>query len=143
MTLRRFLAKDFEEVVDMYYNFTKEVYPNRAISEKYFFYRAVQNWITKDVDLIVSIQDNILTGFSMCYKDDLGGITEPVYQCEVCFVKPEYRKSRAAFLLYKNAYAYAKEQRLLVSCNARLENRVDEMIEKHFKLTPTFKLLEG
>jgi len=142
ITLHKFKLSMFEEVVDMYYDFNKEIYTNRKIGEKYFYYKIVTKWINSDCDIIVSLDKDIVTGFSLCYKDDNSGITEAVYQCDVAYVKPEFRKGRSAYMLYKNAKSYASEIGLKVSCNGRIENGVDKMIEKHFGLRPMFTLFE-
>ena len=40
--LRPFFLSDYEAVVDMYYDFTREVFTERKIGYKYFFYKTVQ-----------------------------------------------------------------------------------------------------
>lgn len=141
--LSKFQLSDYEQVVNMYYEFTKEVYPNRKIGERYFFYKVVQKWINDGADIVIATEGMIPIGFSVCYKDEFGGLTEPIYQCDIAYVKPHKRKSRAAYLLYNNAYEYAKQLGLKVSTSGRTSNKVDKMMMKHFNLTQTFTTLEG
>lgn len=143
MTIRKFQVDDFEELVEMYYNFICEVHHNRKIGAKYFFYRKVMEWINKGLDIILADDNGKLAGFTLAYIDDMKGITEPVYQGDMCYVKPEYRKGRAAYMLYKNVYNYGKEQGLLVTSNGRIENGIDQMVIKHFNAKPTFQIIEG
>ena len=74
----------------------------------------------------------------MCYIDEFGGLTEAIYNCEYAYVKPEFRKTKAAYLLYHNAYNYSKELGLNVVTNGRVENGVSKMMKKHFDLQQQF-----
>jgi len=143
ITLSKFKLSDYEQVVNMYYEFTKEVYPNRKIGDRYFFYKLVTKWINDGSDIVVALDNMIPIGFSLCYIDEFNGITEPVYQCELAYVKPHKRKSRAAYLMYNNAYKYSKEIGLKVVSHGRVENNADSMMMKHFDLVKTFTTLEG
>lgn len=138
MTLRPFFLQDYEAVVDMYYDFTKEVFTERRIGTKYFFYKTITDWIQKGRDIVLVEHNDEIIGFSMAYYDDFGGLTEPFYNGEIAYVKPEYRKSKAAYLLYNNVVEVAKEKNLLLVANGRIENGIDTMIKKHFKATPMF-----
>ena len=142
MTLKKFQAEHYEEVVDMFYSFIKETVSNRGVNPKYFFYRAVGEWIKSGCDIVVAIDKNTPVGFSMCKTSDFDGLTDEFYLCEYCFVKEHKRGSRAAYMLYKNAYNFAKENNLTISTNGRIENGVSEMITKHFGLKPKYILME-
>lgn len=143
MNIRRFTLDDYEEVVDMYYAFAKEVYSNRKLGYKYSFYKIVDEWIQRRYDIILATKDSAICGFSMCYVDDMDGITEPVYNANLAYVKPTYRNSRASYMLYKNSYQYAKDMNLKIVTIGRSENKVDEMMEKHFDLRKTYTMYEG
>lgn len=130
--LRKFRLDDYKEVVDMYYEFTKEVYPNRKIGPKYFFYKKVSEWINDSKDIILAIHNEGIVGFTLAFIDDTSGITEPIYFGEIAFVRPEHRKTRAGYLLYKNVSNYAKEKELTLVANGLATNGVSDMIEKHF-----------
>lgn len=143
MILRKFCVDDYEQVVDMFYDFSKDVYSNRKIGAKYFYYRAVSQWINDKKDIVVVEDKGKLVGFTLAYIDDLRGLTEPVYQGDICYVKEEYRKTRAAYMLYKNVYNYGKEQGMIVSSNGRISNGIDKMVLKHFKAEAKFTTIEG
>jgi GNAT superfamily N-acetyltransferase len=131
--LRKFQLDDYEVVVDMLYNFYIEVYGDmRKIGSKYFFYKEVAEWINSGKDIVIAEQDCDIAGFTLAYINDFGGMTEPVYYGEIAFVYPEYRKGRAAYMLYKNVVQYAQEIGLNLFSNGRVENKVSDMIEKHF-----------
>ena len=141
--LRRFELNDFEDVVSMYRSFTFELYPNRKIGAKYFFYKKVMEWIDKDAHIIIAMSDGKTVGFSLCYIDDFSGLTEPVYQCDLAYVIPEKRRSRAAHMLFNNGYEFAREHGLKVNTSCRAENGTDKMVQKHFGLSKTMTTLEG
>ena len=143
MKIRKFSIKDYEEVVNMHYEFCKEVYPNRAIGAKYAFYLLIDKWITSNCDIVVAYNKDEICGFSMCFVNNMDGLTEPVYQAEIAYIKPQHRKGRAAYLLYNNAYQYAKEQELKIVTLSRTINKVDEMVNKHFNLNKTYIMYEG
>ena len=141
--LRKFTLKDYEELVDMYYSFCIEIYSDRKIGYKYSFYKAVDSWIQKKNDIILAVDGDAIVGFSMCYVDNMDGLTEPVYNADMAYVKEEYRKSRAGYLLFKNGYDYANDIGLKLVSLGRVENGVDKMIEKHFDLKKKYIMFEG
>ena len=138
MKIRLFSLSDYEEVVDMLYNFYLEVYPDRKIGFKYAYYEKVSNWINTNKDIVVCLKDDKIVGFTMCYFDTNDGLTEPIYQCEIAYVKPEYRKTRAAYMLYNNAVKLAEENKIMIVSNSRVENGVSDMVQKHFGCEPKF-----
>ena len=141
-TLRRMLLPDFEEVVDMYYNFTKEVFPERTVGERYFFYKEVMSWIDNRRDVILVVKDDTIVGFSMCYIDDNSGLTNPIYNGVIAYVKQDYRKTRAAYMLYKNMSDYANELKMTITANGLVTNGVSNMIGKHFECNEMFMNFE-
>lgn len=143
MNIRKFELRDFEEVVEMYRLLTCEIYPDRQIGSKYFFYRAVMSWIDSGKDIIVCEKDKDIIGFTMSGIDQCGGITEQVYSGEIAYVKEDYRKTRAAYLLYHNVSDYATEQGLRLIANAYLggNDKVDK-IQKKLGGTPRFIMME-
>ena len=116
--IRAYEESDFEEVVEMYYNMVLEVYPHRQFKSKQHFYANVINWITWNYDIMITVKDDIITGFNMCYVDSMGGICEDYYQGECIYIKPEYRKTRSAYLLYTASIIYAKKMGYILSTNA-------------------------
>lgn len=144
MNIRKMNIDDYEEVVDMFYSFITEVFSDkRKISPKYFYYKEVMSWINLNKDVIIAYKDSTIVGFSMCYLDEFNGLTERVYTCEYAYVKPEYRNSRAAYMLYNNAYSYGKEKGLNIVTNGRIQNGVSNMMAKHFDLKEQFINYEG
>ena len=144
MTLDKFTLDDYEEVVDMFYELNKEFYRDiRIIGPKYFYYKAVTNWIADKKHIILcKDKKGIIVGFTMSYIDAVCGLTETVYNGELAYVKPKYRNTRAAYLLYNNVASVAKELKLNLSSNSRVENGVDKMIEKHFTTNKVFSNYE-
>ena len=142
MILKSMKLPDFEEVVDMYYNFTKEVYPERQVGERYFFYKEVMSWINKGNHVTLAVKDGTIVGFSLAYIDDNSGLTNPIYNGVIAYVKPEHRKTRAAYLLYKNVSERAKELKLTLMANGLVTNGVSEMIGKHFDCKEMFMNFE-
>ena len=144
MHLREFTLDDFEEVVGMYYDFTYDLFADkREISPKYFFYKQVINWVNDKKHIILACKDSEIVGFSMSYIDEFNGLTRPIYTCEIAYVKPSHRKTRAAYMLYKNGYNMGKELGLNIHTNGRVSNGVAKMMKKHFELEEQFINFEG
>jgi len=144
MRLRRFNLDDYEELVDMFYEFNKEVYKGRKIGLKYSHYMVVNEWISKKYDLILSIADNNeICGFSLGYIDDNNRLIEPMYNGEIIYVKENYRTGRAAYKLYTNIYNYSKELKMGIKTLSRVENNSSDMVAKHFDLKDRYILQEG
>jgi len=116
--VREYQESDFNEVVDMYYDMCHQVYPHREFKSKQFFYKQVLDWIDYNYDIIITEDEGIVTGFSMCYVDSMGGITEDYYQGECVYVKKKYRKGRSAYLMYHTNMNYANKMGYLLSTNA-------------------------
>lgn len=140
--LRKFSLGDYEDVVDMFYEFCKEVYNNRKIGYKYAYYMIISDWIKNKCDIIVAEDEGKIIGFTMSRIDNMNGLTEPIYNGEYAFVYKEYRKTRAAYLLYKNVVDYAKQIGLKLVSNGRVENGVSDMIQKHFGVEPQYIIFE-
>lgn len=116
--VRDYKDTDFEEIVEMYYQMCLEVYPHRKFKSKQHFYKNVLNWIEWNYDIIVTVKDEEITGFTMCYFDSMGGICEDYYVGECIYVKPKYRKTRSAYLMYHTAINYADSLGMILSTNA-------------------------
>jgi len=144
MIIREITLNDYEEVATMYHRFITEVFSeDRKISLIYFCYKMVIDWINDKKHIVVAEKNGVICGFSLCFVDDFNGLTEPIYNCDIAYVKPEYRKTRAAYLLYHNAYNIAKELGLNIHSQGRIENGVKDMMIKHFNLKEKFTVLEG
>lgn len=132
MIIRKFELDDFEEVVGMYQALTAEIYCDRKQGAKYFFYRTVVDWVANGRNIIIADKDGEVVGFTMGYIDPCGGVTETVYNGELAYVKPKYRKTRAAYMLYHNVSNFAKEQGLTLVANAYIggNDNVDKIQQK-------------
>lgn len=143
MKLREFTLNDYEELVDMFYNLNTEFYGSfRAIGAKYYYYKAVMRWIANNKHIVICEHNEEIVGFTLSYIDEYDGLTEKVYNGEIAYIKPKYRNTRAAYLLYNNVASVAKELNLNLSSNSRVENGVDKMIEKHFTTNKVFSNYE-
>lgn len=143
MKLREFTLNDYEALVDMYYEFCKEVYSDRQIGFKYSYYMVVSEWIKDNKNIVLAVDNNdSIAGFTLSYIDTMNGLTEPIYNGDIAYVKPDKRKTRAAYMLYKNVFEFAKEQGLKIVANGRITGNTAKMIEKHFNVKPTYLIFE-
>lgn len=144
MQLRNLSLNDYEEFVNMLYCFIQETNEEDIQTPKYFYYKEAIRMINdKDTHIIIASNKKDICGFSVCRVDTLNGMLEDFYSCDYCYVKPEYRNTKAGYMLFKNGYNVAKENNLAIRVNGRIENGVAKMIEKHFKLKPKYTLLQG
>lgn len=118
MVIREYKPSDFEEVVQMYYNMCIEAYPHRQFKEKQYFYNNVMRWLSYNYDIMIVEKNNDIVGFSLCYYDSLGGIVEDFYNMECVYIKEQYRKSRALYLIVMTAINYCDKMGLILSGNA-------------------------
>ena len=142
MILRKMELDDYEDVVDMYYDFYIEIYPNRNINHKYFFYQVVASWIKDKKDVILIERDGEVIAFTLSYVNMNSGLTDKFYFAEAGYIKSEYRKTKAAYMLFKNISDYAEENSMNLSGTFFLENGTSDMVKKHFDCTETFINLE-
>lgn len=133
MKLRKFDADDFLEVVQMFKEFTKELYPHRKIGSDMAFSEVVLNWIKLQKHIFVTVnEDNSVTGFSMSELNHNDYITEPTYQGNIAYVKPNYRGGKSAYLLYNNMVQISKDLGLNISANAFINQYKIDKIQKKF-----------
>lgn len=118
MLIRPAFTKDLHEIAFMYRELLKDFYPINSLGSDYHFYKAVISWIDNGNDIVVSEKDNIVTGFYMAYVDNMGGLTQATYYCSELFIKKEFRKSRAFYLLQKNLILTAKTKKLNLIADA-------------------------
>ena len=142
MILRKMTLNDYEDVVDMYYEFNKEIYTNRKINPKYFFYQMVASWIKDDKDVILVEKDGEVIAFTLSYVNLNSGLTDKFYFAEAGYIKKEHRKTRAAYMLFKNISDYAEENNMNLAGTFFSENGTADMIEKHFDCKEVFKNFE-
>lgn len=130
MKLRPALLSDFEELVKMFKDLIITVYDGFEINEDIFFYGTVEKWYHAKKDIIVCEKDDgTITGFSVAYIEDAGFI-KPYYMGDLAYVKPEFRKGRTAYLLYKNVVDYATQQGLPVIAKAYVSEENKDQVDK-------------
>lgn len=144
--IREYQESDYEEIVDMYYELIKMLYPNHTIKSKQHFHMNVINWLNWNYDIIVTYNEEAITGFSMCYVDSMGGIVEDYYQGEIIYIKPEYRKGRSAYLIYHTNMAYAESRGMILATNASditessgISAKLGDKIYTHYERIPNEK----
>lgn len=129
MILRPATLSDFQELVMMYKDLIKTIYHNMKLSDDIFFYGTVIEWFKQKKDIIVAEKDGIIAGFSLAYIENLL-IIEPYYFGDLAYVKPEFRKTKCAYLLYNNVVNYGKELGLKVEARAFIGNGNVDRIDK-------------
>lgn len=133
----------YEELVGMYYEMTKEVYPHKIIGNKQNFYRQVDMWTTDGgFDIVLAIANKQVVGFSKSYVDYHSGLYEPDYYTELLYVKPDKRRSKALYALANSISKLAKDNNIDNVINARIDNGFSESIKKHYNTVSSFIKLE-
>ena len=130
MKLRPAELSDYRELVDMYIELAKVVYDGMKISEDAYFHQVVINWFKMGRDItICETKDGDSAGFTLAYKEDIG-IIEPYYHGDIAYIKPEHRKSRAAYLLYNNVIEMGKQLGLRVIAKAFVGDGNKEKVDR-------------
>ena len=129
VTIRPAFTSDINELVLMYKEVIKKVYPGKKLGSDYHFYKAVINWIDSGHDIVVTENNGIISGFCMSYVDNMGGLITPVYYCSEIFVKQEFRKTKAFFLIIKNVENIARTKKMDLISDA-----IPEVIKLHEKI---------
>lgn len=127
--IRPAYTSDLCEIVSMYKEVIKNVYPKKALGSDYHFYKVVINWIDAGYDIIISENNGIVSGFSMSYVDNMSGLIAPVYYCSESFVKPEYRGTKAFYLMLENIKKIAQSKNMSLVSDA-----IPDLIEIHKKV---------
>ena len=145
MKLRPATINDYLELVEMYKELTKIVYQGFEIGEDIFMHGTVQKWYLENRDIVIcETKDGKIAGFTMGYREDIG-IIKPYYFADVAYVKPEHRKTRAAYLLYNNIVSYADQLGLPLIAKAFIGEDRNEKIQSKFgePFLMEFKRLQG
>jgi len=116
--IRRYEDKDFEEVLLMYYDLATMLYNNHNIKPIEDFKQNVENWIIWDYDIMLTYNNDEVTGFTLCYFDNMGGIVDYFYQFEIAYIKEKYRKGRSAIAMYNHIVNYAQDKGMILAANA-------------------------
>lgn len=142
MKLREFEHKDYLEVVAMFKDFVATVYPNRKLGSDLAFYDDVLNWVKTGKHIFVVDNGRELMGFSVSSIDQNRGLTEPVYFGEICYVKPQFRKTKCAYLLYNNGSEIAQKLGIALCANAFISEDKVQKIQSKFGMKPTYQTME-
>jgi hypothetical protein len=118
VTIREYKPSDFDEVLNMYYQLCHEIYPHRTFKSMRAFESNVKFWISSNYDIMVTENNGRVTGFILCYVDNMGGIVDDYYQIECVYVKHDARNSRALQLMVATAMNYANTKGYILSGNA-------------------------
>lgn len=130
MKLRPAQLSDYTELVEMYKELSKAVYQGMKIGEDIFFYGVVVDWFKTQKDVVIcETEDGEIAGFTLAYIEDLG-IIEPYYYGDIAYVKPQYRKTKAAYKLYHNVVNYGKKQGLKVQAKAYVGGGNRDKVDK-------------
>lgn len=130
MKLRPATLHDFEELVKMYKELVKTVYYDLKINEDIFLYGTVLEWFKKKRDIILcETDDGEVAGFTLSYIEDIA-IVEPYYMGDIAYIKPQFRKSRAAYLLYNNVVDYGKRIGMKVQAKAFVGNGNQDKVDR-------------
>ena len=108
--------EEFFQVAKMYHEAVKEVYYFEEPADPVVLGKWLKEQLeSPDFDLFVAIGgDGEVAGFGFGYVTQFEVLKNPVYFVEMVYVKPEYRRSNAAFLLM-NALSKQSEKSGLTS----------------------------
>lgn len=130
MNLRQATLGDYNDLVEMYKDLIKTVYHGMKISEDIFIHGVVLGWYQSKKDIVIcETKEGKIAGFSLAYIEDIM-IIEPYYKGDIAYVKPEYRKTKAAYLLYNGVVKTAKDIGMRVIASAYIGNGNAEKIDK-------------
>lgn len=104
MKLRSCLIHEQITVAAMYREMIKEVYPTRKIGDPEAFAAKALEWFTDpQMEIYVTDTDGVISGFSASCVDRCEGLTSPIYNVMAVYVKPKFRNSKSAYMLYNMA----------------------------------------
>lgn len=130
MKLRPATLNDFEELVKMYKDLVYTIYCDLKINEDIFLYGTVLDWFRKRKDIILCETDEgEVAGFTLSYVEDIT-IVEPYYMGDIAYVKPQFRKSRAAYILYHDVVNRGRGAGLKVQAKAYVGNGNQDKVDR-------------
>ena len=132
MEIRKANYDDYEELVEMYYALIHDVYPERKKAPKMYFFQQVINWFQPYFHIRIATKNDTIMGFTLCSFDNSNGVTETIYHADISYIKPEYRKTRAAFLLYMDIVHWAIDNNYVLQTASIPETGADKLIAKRF-----------
>lgn len=122
-------VKDYEELVAMYIDLIETIYSGFEIKESAYFHRVVIRWYEQQKDIVIcETEDGEIAGFTLGYIEDIG-IVEPYYNGDIAYVKPKFRKTKVAYMLYHNVVKWAKSRGLRCVAKAYVGDGNSEKID--------------
>ena len=99
MTVIAYSDKYLLSLIDMMYNYYKEVHGNKLKGDKNTIETIIADFkVNKSIYLIVG-EDNKPKGFFVAYLGDEYGMIDSFVTCEIAYIKPPYRSTIATFYL--------------------------------------------
>ena len=141
MELRKAEYDDYEAIVAMYYDLVETVYPERKLAPMMYFYKLVASWFDDQNANHIRVveKDGELVAFSLATFDNVQGVTETVYHADIAYVKPEYQKTRAGYLMYMDIVNWSIQNGFVLQTSAIPETGADDIIEKRFNSNLRFR----
>jgi len=125
MKIGRLQSKEeFFEVVKMLQNAISEVWSFTEPAEKKRLAKWLKDQLMRDdFDLFVAIDDDGIAGFGYGFEEGLVYLKEPHYVVDMVYVKPEKRRTNAAFLLFNALKKQAEKSGLNIVGYLFADNR--------------------
>lgn len=130
MIIRPSKLSDYKELVDMYKELISITYDGMTLGEDIFFYGVVTEWFKANKNIVIcETDDGDIAGFTLAYMEDIG-VVEPYYYGDIAYVKPKYRKTKAAYLLYNNVVQFGKSLGVRVIAKAYVGGGNKDNVDK-------------
>ena len=129
-----------KEITLMYMSLIKIVYPDRIHSAETVYKGIVLRWLVQQQRVSIIEKENEIIGFSVIGWHNVGGATDWYLDAEISFVKEEYRKSRAAYIMYKDGIDYAISEGLGIMSTSNPDS--SPIIQKRYNSKHLFNHFE-
>ena len=139
-TLEEPSAHDIPVIVDMYHKLLEVAYPDREIASYLTLYKIVLSWFNEDDRLRLVLADKNVAGFSLVRFNNAGGATEMILDADITYLYEEFRKTRAAYIMYTDIVDYATRCDLILMSTSTPES--SPIVEKRWGARVTFNHLE-
>jgi GNAT superfamily N-acetyltransferase len=100
------------ELYEMFENYIHEIFPSFYNTNRDYYKLEIANW-QGVYDIYVTYDNNTITGF-MCGHVIPEWYCKAHYYIEHIFVKPKYRNTKAAYLLYNEAVKKSKRLNMVL-----------------------------
>ncbi len=130
MTIRIATLDDYEEICEMYRELLYITYEGMEIGKKIHTDQCVYAWFMANRDINVTVsEDGEITGFTVAFIQNLM-VVESYYYGDLAFVKEDFRRSRAAYLLYNAIVERAKILELPIMAKAYVGGGNKDQVDK-------------